>query len=122
MLISSNDWRQIDPWHTQDITFRAIESGFSLVRQTSNGLAIAVDYEGSVLASSDYFSTGDQVMMASVPTQRTQTIYTLVGDLFAQLCITGLLILMGFALVRSRRQRVSRTPVSDETSPTRSLP
>ena len=73
MLISSNDWRQIDPWHTQDITFRAIESGFSLVRQTSNGLAIAVDYEGRVLASSDYFSTGDQVMMASVPTQRTQT-------------------------------------------------
>jgi apolipoprotein N-acyltransferase len=122
MLISSNDWRQIDPWHTQDITFRAIESGFSLVRETSNGLAIAVDYEGRVLASSDYFSTGDQVMMASVPTQRTQTISTLVGDLFAQLCITGLLILMGFALVRSRRQRVSRTPVSDETSPTRSLP
>ena len=118
MLIPSNDWRQIDPWHTQDITLRAIESGFSLVRQTSNGLAIAVDYEGRVLASSDYFSTGDQVMIASVPTQGIQTIYTLVGDLFAQLCIAGLLILMGFALVRSRRQHATRNPVSDDTSPT----
>lgn len=118
MLIPSNDWRQIDPWHTQDITFRAIESGFSLVRQTSNGLAITVDYEGRVLASSDYFSTGNQVMIASVPTQGIQTIYTLVGDLFAQLCVAGLLILIGSALVRSRRQRATRNPVSEDTSPT----
>jgi apolipoprotein N-acyltransferase len=118
MLIPSNDWQQIDPWHTQDITFRAIENGFSLVRQTSNGLAIAVDYDGHVLASSDYFATGDQVMIASVPTQGTQTIYALVGDLFAQLCIAGLLTLIGFALVRSRRQHATRNPVVDNTSPT----
>lgn len=118
ILIPSNDWQQIDPWHTQDITFRAIEGGFSLVRQTSNGLAIAVDYEGRVLASSDYFSTGDQVMIASVPTQGTQTIYTLVGDLFAQLCIAGLLILIGSALLRPRRQRATRNPVADDTFPT----
>jgi apolipoprotein N-acyltransferase len=106
MLVPSNDWRQIDPWHTQDITFRAIENGFSLVRQTSNGLAIAVDYEGRVLASSDYFATGDQVLIASVPTQGKQTIYALVGDLFAQLCMAGLLTLMGIALVLSRRRGI----------------
>jgi apolipoprotein N-acyltransferase len=113
MLIPSNDWRQIDPWHTQNITFRAIENGFSLVRQTSNGLAVAVDYEGRMLASSDYFSTGDQVLIASVPTQGTPTIYALVGDLFAQLCIAGLLILVGFSLVRSRRQRASGNAVAE---------
>jgi apolipoprotein N-acyltransferase len=118
MLIPSNDWRQIDPWHTQDITFRAIENAFSLVRQTSNGLALAVDYEGRVLASSDYFSTGDQVMIASVPTQGTQTIYALVGDLFAQLCIAVLLILTGSALLRSRRQHTTNDPVAGDTSPT----
>jgi apolipoprotein N-acyltransferase len=71
-----------------------------------------------VLASSDYFSTGDQVMIASVPTQGTQTIYTLVGDLFAQLCVAGLLILICFALVRSRRQRATESPVSENTTPT----
>jgi apolipoprotein N-acyltransferase len=117
MLIPSNDWHQIDPWHTQNITFRAIENGFSLVRQTSNGLAIAVDYEGRVLASSDYFSTSDQALIASVPTQGAQTIYTLVGDLFAQLCVAGLLILTGFALVRSHRQRAARIPVAENTTP-----
>ena len=118
MLIPSNDWRQIDPWHTQDITFRAIENGFSLVRQTSNGLAIAVDYEGRVLASSDYFSTDDQVLIASVPTQGTWTIYTLVGDLFAQLCVAGLLILIGYALMGSRRQRATGEAVSENATPT----
>jgi apolipoprotein N-acyltransferase len=102
MLVPSNDWRQIDPWHTQDITFRAIEDGFSLVRQTSNGLAIAVDYEGRVLGSSDSFATGDQVTIALVPTKGTQTIYTLVGDVFAQLCMAGLLLLIAFALVQRR--------------------
>jgi apolipoprotein N-acyltransferase len=110
MLVPSNDWRQIDPWHTHDITLRAIENGFTLVRQTSNGLAIAVDYEGRVLASSDYFTTDDQVLIASVPTRGMQTIYALVGDLFAQLCVAGLIILMGFAIGRSRRQRSTRNP------------
>jgi apolipoprotein N-acyltransferase len=118
MLIPSNDWRQIDPWHTQDITFRAIENGFSLVRQTSNGLAIVVDYEGRVLASADYFSTGDQVMIASVPTQGTQTIYALVGDLFAQLCMAALLILTSSALLQSRRQRAAGEAVAEGTTPT----
>src|SRR6266700_1744131 len=116
MLIPSNDWRQIDPWHTQDITFRAIESGFSLVRQTSNGLAIAVDYEGRVLASSDYFATGDQVLIASVPIQGIQTLYALVGDLFAQFCVAGLIILLAVALIQSRKQRPIRNPVGENVS------
>jgi len=117
MLIPSNDWRAIDPWHTQDITFRAIENGFSLVRQTSHGLAIAVDYDGRVLASSDYFATGEQVMIASVPVKGVQTIYALVGDLFAQLCMVALLILVAFALAQSYRQRTGRNTVADETAP-----
>jgi apolipoprotein N-acyltransferase len=118
MLVLSNDWRQIDPWHTQDITFRAIENGFSLVRQTSNGLAMAVDYEGRVLASSDYFATGDQVLIASVPIQGIQTIYTIVGDLFAQICVAGLIILMTVSLIRSRKQRLIRKPVDENVSST----
>ena len=117
MLIPSNDWRAIDPWHTQDITFRAIENGFSLVRQTSNGLAIAVDYEGRVLASSDYFTTGEQVMIAPVPVKGVQTIYALVGDLFAQLCMVALLILVAFALAQSYRKRASSTAISSPAVP-----
>jgi apolipoprotein N-acyltransferase len=100
MLVPSNDWREVDPYHTQVATFRAIENGYSLVRQTSNGLAMTVDYEGNVLASTDFFSSDPQVMVAYVPMQGVRTLYATVGDLFAWLSIAGLVVLIGFAVAR----------------------
>jgi apolipoprotein N-acyltransferase len=103
MLVPSNDWRQIDPYHTQLITFRAIENGYSLVRQTSHGLAMTVDYEGNVLGASDYFTPDPQVMVAYVPMQGVRTIYATIGDLFAWLSVAGLVALMAVALARRRK-------------------
>jgi apolipoprotein N-acyltransferase len=100
MLVPGNDWREIDPYHTQAATFRAIENGFSLVRQASNGLALTVDYEGHVLASSDFFTTDPQVMVAYVPMQGVRTIYATIGDLFAWLSIAGLVALIGLTFAR----------------------
>ena len=102
LLVPGNDWREIDPLHTQMATFRAIENGFSLVRQASNGLAMTVDYEGNVLAASDYFTTDPQVMVAYVPIQGVRTIYATIGDLFAWLSIAGLVLLIGVAIARRR--------------------
>jgi hypothetical protein len=51
-------------------------------------------------------------MIAPVPVEGVQTIYALVGDLFAQLCIVALLILVAFTLVRSYRQRTGRNAVA----------
>jgi apolipoprotein N-acyltransferase len=103
MLRPSNDWQAIDPYHTQVATFRAIENGFSLVTQTSNGLAMAVDDEGQVLSASDYFTTDPQVMVAYVPMQGVHTIYATIGDLFAWLSGAGLVVLIGVALARRRK-------------------
>ncbi len=103
MLVPSSDWREIDPYHTQVATFRAIENGYSLVRQTGNGLAMTVDYEGNVLSASDYFTSDPQVMVAYVPMQGVHTIYATIGDLFAWLSIAGLVGLIGVALARRRK-------------------
>lgn len=105
MLVPSDDWQALDPAHAHDATFRAIENGYSLVREASKGLSITVDYEGRVLTSSDYFTTDNQVMVAYVPMQGVRTIYAIIGDLFAWLCILGLLALTGLAIVQSRRSR-----------------
>jgi apolipoprotein N-acyltransferase len=102
MLVPGNDWQEIDPYHTHMATFRAIENGYSLVRQTSNGLAMTVDYEGHVLGASDYFTSTPQVMVAYVPMQGVRTIYATIGDLFAWLSIAGLVVLIGVALARRR--------------------
>jgi apolipoprotein N-acyltransferase len=100
MLVASHEWPEIAPMHTYMATFGAIENGFSMVRQAPNGLSIAVDHEGNVLAASDYFATDQQVIVAYVPTQGVRTIYATVGDLFAWLSIAGLVVLIGVALLR----------------------
>lgn len=121
MLIPSDDWQAIDPAHAHDATFRAIENGYSLVRQASKGLSMTVDYEGRVLAASDYYTTDQQVMVAYVPMHGVRTIYATIGDLFAWLCIIGLLALIALTIMQSRKRRPVATaavPLS-EPQPTR---
>ncbi len=101
MLVPSNDWREIDPWHSHMARFRAVEQGFNMVRHVSNGLSLATDYQGRVLASMDHFATDQRVMVAYVPTQGARTIYSRVGDLFAWLCIAGLVITAGLSRRRT---------------------
>jgi apolipoprotein N-acyltransferase len=103
MLVPSNDWPDIDPLHTHMASFRAIENGFSLVRITGNGLSAAFDYQGRVLAAVDYFTSGEQVMVAHVPIQGVKTIYSVIGDLFAWLCVAGSVAFVGWAVVRRKR-------------------
>ncbi len=101
MLVPANDWREFGEVHTQKATIRAIENGYSLVRQDTNGLAQAVDYQGRVLASSNYFTTDQQTMVAYVPTKGVRTVYASVGDLFVWLCAAALALLTGAAARRA---------------------
>jgi apolipoprotein N-acyltransferase len=61
---------------------------------------VAVDYEGHMLAATDYYTTDPQVMVAYVPMQGVHTIYDTIGDLFAWLSLAGLVVLIGVALAR----------------------
>jgi apolipoprotein N-acyltransferase len=118
LVVPANDWREIDPYHTQMATFRAIENGYSLVRQASHGLADTVDPEGNVLGTADFFTTDPQVMVAAVPMRGVQTLYATIGDLFAWLCLLGLVGLTALVIVRTRRSGavISPTSVSTRTS------
>ena len=122
LLVPGNDPPAVDPYHTQVTTFRAIENGYSLVRQASNSLAMTVDYEGHVLSASDYFTTDSQVMVAYVPIQGVRTIYATIGDLFAWLSIAGLIVLIGIALVRRRQTVEAERGTSISVSPIEAVP
>jgi apolipoprotein N-acyltransferase len=61
------DWELIKPYHTEVALMRAIEGGFSEVRQAREGTSMAVDYLGNVLAHQDFFATDDPLMMVDVP-------------------------------------------------------
>jgi apolipoprotein N-acyltransferase len=102
MLDPSNDWRAIDPWHTQMASFRAIEQGVNLIRQTSQGLSAAFDYQGRRLAAMDHYQTADYAMVSQVPTRGARTIYSRLGDWFAWLCLAGLAWLTVTSLRKKR--------------------
>ena len=97
MLVPSNDWRAIDPWHTQMAALRAVEQGFNMVRHVSHGLSIAVDYQGRVYVAMDHYQTaGDRMLAAELPTRGVRTIYSSVGDLFSWLSLAALAALAAF--------------------------
>jgi apolipoprotein N-acyltransferase len=103
VLSPSNDWRAIDPWHTQMASFRAIEQGFNLDRQTSHGLSSAFDYQGRVLAAMDHFHSSDYDMVADLPTNGVRTIYSRLGDWFAWLNLAAFVVLIVAAFRNPRR-------------------
>ena len=109
VLDPSNDWRAIDPWHTQMASFRAIEQGVNLVRQTSLGLSAAFDYQGRVLAAMDHYMTSDRVLVSQVPTHGVRTFYARFGDWFAWLSLAALV-----ALAAPRRSAGSNISNSNE--------
>jgi apolipoprotein N-acyltransferase len=118
LLAPTGDWREIDPYHAQASTFTAIETGASLVSQSSRGRSVAVDYEGNVLASTDFYTTDPQVMVAYVPLQGVHTIYATIGDLVAWLSIAGLVGIIGIVIARRRTTgEVEAAALSEEPLP-----
>ncbi|MGC1297334.1 MAG: nitrilase-related carbon-nitrogen hydrolase, partial [Alloacidobacterium sp.] len=74
VLSPAGDWQAIDPRHTEIASFRAIEQGFNLVRQSNGGLSAAYDFQGRRLAAMDQYQAADLTMIAEVPTRGTRTI------------------------------------------------
>ena len=102
-------YHDVHPFESEDAvvaTYRAIENGFSLVRPTGEGLSTITDYEGRLLGSQNYFTTSDGIMITSVPTRGVTTVYSRIGDLFAYLCVAGLVFLTGWAFLHRPRTAV----------------
>jgi apolipoprotein N-acyltransferase len=103
VLVPSNDWRAIDPWHTQMAVFRGIEQGFNAVRHVSRGLSVAADFQGRIRGLMDHYQTpAERELVAEVPTRGVRTIYSRLGDLFSWLALAGL---AGLALAAARIRR-----------------
>ena len=107
VVAPSNDWREIDPYHSRMAAFRAVENGVAVVRPTRNGRSLAVDAYGQTLSETDHFTTSPHVMVSSVPTVGVATVYSSIGDLFAWGCAFALVALLATAI----RGRTSEPPL-----------
>lgn len=104
LLAPSSDWPEITPIHAHMAVFRAIENGFSLVRQTDYGLSLATDPYGRVLAQMDHFAATDRVLVAQVPTQPVRTLYAAAGPWFGWLAVAGCAGIVVWGIMGRRRQ------------------
>jgi apolipoprotein N-acyltransferase len=102
MLVPSHDWKAYGAAHTEKASLRAVEDGYSVVRQDAEGVSAAFDDQGHVLSTSDYFTTDRQTMVAYVPTRGVTTIYDRIGDTFALLCLATVAALIVTAGVSRR--------------------
>jgi len=95
LIVPVNDWLAVKDLHFQMHAFRAIETGVPLVRAAASGLSSAFDPWGRVLGVTDFFAPGDRTLTVQVPMGRVRTLYALTGDLFAWLCVAGLVVAIG---------------------------
>ncbi|PWT88259.1 MAG: hypothetical protein C5B56_09070 [Proteobacteria bacterium] len=108
LIIPANDWKQIKDLHSQMAAFRAIENGVPLVRAAASGVSAAFDPWGRALGVADYFAPGDRILNVQVPMGNVPTLYARTGDLFAWLCVAGLVLAFGRKSVFPLRLRASR--------------
>jgi apolipoprotein N-acyltransferase len=91
ILVPASDNKYIVHLHHVQAVFRAVENGVSMFRAARWGLSSAVDPLGRILATMDDSLATQKVMVAQLPTKGAATIYSRIGDLFAWLCVAGLL-------------------------------
>lgn len=102
-LVPSFDGTTLTPVHSRMAVFRAIENGFSILKPTGRGLSIAADYCGRIIAKQNYFTSNKRIMLADIPMKSVFTIYSVIGNTFAWLCIIGLISLLMLTVIKHKQ-------------------
>lgn len=87
LLVPALDWKEIGTIHSNMAKFRGIENGISIMRHAADGISLATNPVGQILAKSDYFASDDHVFISGLPTARIETIYSRFGNWFLYLII-----------------------------------
>lgn len=95
LFIPANDWREIRDIHVGMATFRAVENGTPIFRQTGAGVSVVTDAYGRVVNRIDIFEEenagpwgGEQMVIT--PVGSIETLYPIIGDAFGTLMLVGL--------------------------------
>lgn len=105
LLLPASDWRAISALHRRQAVFRAVEQGFSLLRQANQGQSVAVDGYGRIHGELDHFTTEDRVLRAELPVGRVPTLYARIGDSVGTLSGLAALGWVGWAVMGGLARR-----------------
>jgi apolipoprotein N-acyltransferase len=110
----------IDRWqHGRMAVMRDVEDGFAMVRPAHDGLVIASDAEGRLVAARQDAPTGPTMVIADLPLGPGPTLYTRIGDVFPWLCLIFSLVLGAICgtVARSATVPPAFSPSSPDPSP-----
>jgi apolipoprotein N-acyltransferase len=107
LFVPSNDWLELRDIHAGMATFRAVENGVSLYRQTGAGVSLVTDGYGRIVNRVDLFEeetpgTWGGEQMTLTPIGSIDTLYPQVGDAVGQFMFIGLIGLLIFAWIKRK--------------------
>jgi apolipoprotein N-acyltransferase len=99
LLIPTSDWESITPYHSYITRYRAIENGISVIKSTNKGLSVAYDQYGRIIGENNFFNDKSKILIVDVPVKKVKTIYPIIGDLFAKICVLFFIIVFIIHLI-----------------------
>ena len=110
LFIPSNDWVEVKDIHAGMATFRAVENGMTIFRQTGEGVSVVADPYGRTISRVDMFqenATGfTGIQNVSTPIGSVDNLYPTIGDGVGYLMLVGLVGLLVGLFVTRKRQRI----------------
>lgn len=98
LFIPANDWVGVKDIHAGMASFRAVENGTSIVRQTGDGVTLVTDGYGREYQRIDSFASPVRGFtsrhLTDVPVGRVATLYPRIGDSVGYACVALLLALI----------------------------
>jgi apolipoprotein N-acyltransferase len=89
---------------------RAVETKVPVVRVANTGISAVITAEGQITARTPLFKRGTEI--EDVGWRPRRTIYTMVGDLFSEICFALTVIGVLLALLRGRPEEAAQSPIS----------
>ncbi len=111
LFVPSNDWLEVRDIHAGMATFRAVENGTALFRQTGDGVSVVTDAYGRIINRVDMFEEENpgawgSEHMTMTPVGSVDTLYPQVGDAVGQIMFIGLIGLLIFAWIKRKPKEV----------------
>lgn len=102
LLNPSYDWKAFQYFTSYGVQARAIECGFSVLRNPVNGNIVLYDYHGRPLHMANAMNVHKGILYLDIPKEGRQTFYGMTGNWFPWICAIYCVfaIFSGFAIKR----------------------
>ncbi len=107
LFVPSNDWLEVKDIHAGMATFRSVENGMSIFRQTGEGVSMVTNAYGKIINRVDMFEENASgftgIQNVQTPIGSVNTLYPSVGDMLGNAMLLGLVgLLIGLWVTRNK--------------------